>query len=201
MASGRYAISPQGPANHAWVSRADTKFVSDGLYHVDITYEGEVAEEFRKKIDELVEEALAEHTKDMKPGEAKKWSAHYPYEIQEDPDTGAPTGRIIFKFKQNATIQMEDGTLKKITITVRDSQNNVTLTPVYAGDIIRVKYKPRKTVASSNKTAGIRLDFAACQIIAKKERDGGFGTVDDGYVDDHASEPSSKGNPANDGDY
>jgi hypothetical protein len=94
-----YKQSQKGIANHAWINKADTKFNTDGLYHTDIIYDGKVAEDFRKEIDLLVEEALKEHTKEMKPGEAKKWSAHYPYSVEENEDTGAETGRIVFKFK------------------------------------------------------------------------------------------------------
>jgi hypothetical protein len=200
-----YKQSRKGIANHAWINKADTKFNTDGLYHTDIIYDGKVAEDFRKEIDLLVEDALKEHTKEMKPGEAKKWSAHYPYSVEENEDTGAETGRIVFKFKQNAVIHMEDGTKKPIKISIRDAKNKVTPTPIYSGDTIKVLYAPRMTIATSNKTVGIRLDFCAAQIVAKAQRQGGGGGFDeepDGYEDEHGfSEEETKAStdkPAND---
>jgi hypothetical protein len=200
-----YKQSPKGIANHAWINKADTKFNTDGLFHTDLIVEGKPAEDYRKEIDALVEEALREHTKEMKPGEAKKWSAHYPYTVEENEDTGAETGRIIFKFKQNAVIHMEDGTKKPIKISVRDAKNKVTPTAIYSGDIIKTLYAPRMTVATSNKTVGIRLDFCAAQIVKKKERTqggGGFDEEPDGYEDNEGFSPEedTQGNqkPASD---
>jgi hypothetical protein len=205
----QYKQSPKGIALHAWINKADVKFNADGLYHVDHIMEGDDAEAFRKKIDEQVEEALREHTKEMKPGEAKKWGPHYPYIVEENEDTGAETGRIVFKYKQNAVIHMEDGTKKPIKISVRDAKNKVTATPIYSGDVIKLLYAPRVTVATSNKTVGVRLDFCAAQIIKKQERKGGGGgfSEEDGYEDEHGfneeeqEQSDNKAPEKDDGDY
>lgn len=204
----KYKQSRKGIAKHAWINKADTKFNVDGLFHTEIIYSGKDAEEFRKEVDADVEAALADHIKDMKPGEAKKWSAHYPYVIEED-DQGAETGRIIFKFKQNAVIHMEDGTKKPITISIRDAKNNKTPTPIYSGDTIKVLYAPRTTVATSNKTVGVRLDFCAAQIVKKAERTGaggGFDEEPDGFEDNEgfSEEQTQRGPneaPSDDADY
>lgn len=206
----QYKQSPKGIALHAWINKADTKFNADGLYHVDHILEGDDAETFRKKIDADVEAALAEHIKEMKPGEAKKWGPHYPYTVEENEDTGAETGRIVFKYKQNAVIHMEDGTKKGIKISVRDAKNKVTATPIYSGDVIKLLYAPRVTIATSNKTVGIRLDFCAAQIIKKGERKGGGGgfSEEDGYEDEHgfsedeaSKDGQAKAETSDDGDY
>ena len=192
----QYKQGPKGDVRFAHVTTPDTKFNADGLFKIDQYLEGDAAEEFKAEIDAATEEALREHTKDMKPGEAKKWSAHYPYEVEENEDTGAPTGRIIVKYKQNAVIFMEDGSKKPVTISVRDSKNKVTKVPVYARDTVKVLYAPRVTVATANKTVGLRLDFCAVQLLKKAERvaGGGFDEEEGGFVDESDEQETGSGN-------
>ena len=152
-----YIESEIGIARHAWVDKPDTKYNAEGLYHMDIIYAGETAEKVRAGIDAKVEEALAAHQATMAPAKAKQWTAHYPYTVEEDPDTGAPTGRLIVRFKQNATIHFKDGSTKQVEIGIRDAANKETNLKVFSGDKVAALYSPRVVTMETSKKIGLRL--------------------------------------------
>jgi hypothetical protein len=207
-ARSTYRPSPAMVARYPWVNKADTKFNAKGLFKVDGVMNGPEALAFKALIDKVAEDALAAHTEDMTPGERKKWSIYLPYEVEED-DQGNPTGDIHFQFRQNATILVE-GEEKAIKIAIYDSQDKPTEVPVYGGSILRVMYKLRPIVIASTKKAGVRMDFLKVQVVKLADRtggtgDGGFGSVEGGYVDEHEAEggfsDASEGTSSPNADY
>lgn len=203
----QYYSSPLGIGRYTWVNKPDTKFNSDGVFKTDLMLEGDVALEMKAKIDVQVEEALNAYTEDMKPVDRKKWSPYHPYEVEED-DDGNPTGRIFFKFRQNAVIKLKDGTTKKVVIGIYDASDKASSVQVYSGSKMRVRYSMRAIPLKSSKEVGIRLDFFMVQVVelAGRSESGGFGAVEGGYVDDHEDDETGDANQeentnANDGDY
>lgn len=198
--STTYHISPIGPFLHPWVNKADTKFNADGLYHVDLILEGSKAEDLKAKIRGASEEYRNTYVEDqeMKPGEAKKWTTYFPFEDEEDPETGEPTGRTIFHFKQNAKIKLKDGSTKEVEIELRDAKDNVIETSVFNEDEGRILFSTRGITMVSTKQAGVRLDFYKVQVTKKNKRSGGgskgFGAVEGGYEAD-ASDQSFGDSP------
>lgn len=199
-----YKQSPQGVGRYCWVNRPDTKYNADGVYHLGHVLDGEEAVAHKALIDAEVDRAFLEETKDMTPGELKKWSKYYPYTEETDEENGNSTGRIIFQYKQNAIIRLKDGTTKAFKIGIRDSKNKIVTENVYGGSIIKVMYAPRNVKIVSTHQIGVRLDFSLVQLIKPAERTGaGFDEVEGGYV--HEDEPEDNASPkasgGTEGDY
>jgi hypothetical protein len=208
----KYFISPLGEFIHPWFNTPDTKYNADGLYHTDhIPASDEEAEALARKIEQAAQAALQEHTQEMKPGEAKKWSLALPYERVED-DEGNPTGQIRFTYKQNAKIpsDKEPSGHKDIKIELRDSDDNIISVAVWNGSEGRIMFSMRPITVASTKKVGIRLDFAKVQVTKLKRGSGGgsrgFGAVEGGYVADEeetgfGSAPQDGGTDDTGGDY
>lgn len=193
-----YRISPAGIAKYPWVNSPDTKFNADGVFKNDLIVGAEDAQKFKGEIDAAVDAAFEEGTKDLSPAEQKKWSRFYPYEVEEN-DDGTPTGRVIFKFRQNATLRVE-GEEKKIHIAIFDSKDQPTAAKVRGGSTIRHSYKLRPIKMATSKQWGVRLDFLKVQILKLAEfggdGSGGFGSVEGGYVEEHFEAGADSPSPA-----
>lgn len=202
----RYDVSPALDFRYPWINKADTEYNKDGLFHVDGV--GRLADQeiidLKASLDDAVDRAFADLTKDMKPGELKKWSKLYPYEMDED-DEGNETGYIVFKFKQNRTIKLKDGSTKTIKIGIRDSDDKLVSAQVFNGTIGRIMYSMRPIKVASSFKIGIRLDFAQVQIIELAQGSGGgFGKVEGGFKGEAPSSTSSEGGDESEesmGDY
>ncbi len=205
----KYFTSPPGPFVHPWINKPDTKFApagSAGVYKVGLKLSGAPAEALKEKVDaecQAAFDAYAEE-KGLTPGEKKKWSVYYPYEVLED-DDGTPTGEIVFDFKQNAELTLKTGEKVRVEIARKDSKDKDMdpKTPIFGGTTGRIRYSMRPIPMVSTKQVGVRLDFAAVQVIKMAERSAGggsFGAVedDDAYVAGGASDAQSF---SGDGDY
>lgn len=188
----KYKQSPIGIGRHCWINRPDIKYNADGLYHHELVLEGEEAVAFKALIDAEVDRAHAEEvvTNNLKPAEVKKWGKYYPYEVEEL--EGAPTGKIIFKFKQNAIIKLRDGGTKPFVVGIRDSANKVTDANVFGGCTMRTLYAPRNVKLATAKQFGVRLDFSMVQLIKPAPMSGGgFDEVEGGYTEDAEGEQAA----------
>lgn len=203
-----YYTSPFGTVEHPWINKPDTKYNDDGVFKCPLWVEGPEAIALAETVTEASDQALAEYVqkqmdqKKMTAGEAKKWSAYYPFEHEED-ESGNRTGRILFDFKQNATIRLRDGTTKKITVGIYDADDKAMTAPIFSGTKLRVRYSLRPIPIVSAKEVGVRLDFASVQVIelvaasGRGSGRGGFGSVEGGYVTGD-TEADSDGDPASD---
>lgn len=204
----KYKLSPFGIAIHPWLNKPDTKFDADGVFKTDLRLSGAPAqklmEEIKRESDAFLEEHLTKQQDagKMTKAEAKKWSAYYPFEIEED-EEGNPTGDIIFSFKQNAKINLKDGTSKDVVIGIRDAADKEMHKPVFGGSELRIMYSTRGIPMTSLKQAGVRLDFGMVQVKKLQASSGpSFGAVD-GYTEDdqdHAANEAASDNSAG-GDY
>ncbi|MEW6121267.1 MAG: hypothetical protein AB1698_01540 [Pseudomonadota bacterium] len=202
-----YRPSAPGIARYPWVNKPDTKFAapgSAGVFKTDLILEGEAAVKERTRVDAEAQAAFDAETEGMTPGEKKKWELYVPYTVEED-DEGNPTGRIIFHFKQSASITVE-GVAKPIRIAIFNAADEPKEIPVFGGDTIRVMHKPRAIKLPSAKKAGVRLDFLKVQVLKKAERDsqpGGFGSVEGGYMGEEGESGfgASSGSATADADY
>lgn len=192
MSQRLYKDSPFGEAIHPHLLVADTKFNTNGLFHVNLKVDARTPEGARIKaeIDEDAQAAFdafmaSDEGQKLKPAERAKWAVYKPYEEEED-DDGNPTGYIIIDFKQNATIRMRDGNTKMVEMAIADAAGKRMRKEVGNGSVIRVRYSPRDIPMKSLKQVGIRLDFAAVQVrdyVPAKGGGTGFGAVE-GYEDD-----------------
>lgn len=179
-----YHVSPFGPFLYPWVNTPDTKFNADGLYKVDQKLSGAAAEKQKAELELELKAAFEELTKDMKPGEKKAWKMELPVKEELD-DEGNETGALIFKYRQNAKIKLKDGTVKDVTIGVRDAADKPMHKKVFGGSEGRIMYSVRPIKIASSKTISLRLDFAKVQVtkLADGQAGGGFGVVE-GYVEE-----------------
>lgn len=203
----KYFISPPGLARYPWVNAPDTKFDSDGSFKIDLVVEGEAAEALAARIEEAGKEAFEEKLKELPPKDRPKFSLYTPYEYETD-DEGIRTGRILFKFRQNAKIKLKSGEKRDVKIGIYDSRGEPSSAIVRNGSTVRVSYTIRPILISAAKTVGVRLDFGRVQIIRLAQGGGsGFEAYDgeDGYVEPDAPEghssPPAEGHGADGSDY
>lgn len=205
----KYLTSPPGEAVHPWVNKPDTKFAppgTAGVFKTGLKLSGAAAEKLAEEVDQEAQAAFDAYAeeKGFTAGEKKKWSVYKPYERLED-DDGNPTGEIVFDFKQNASIKMRSGEEIEVKIAIKDSKNNDIKKPVFSGSTIRVRYSFRPIPMMSLKQVGVRLDFAAIQVIKMADRTqggGGFGEYEGGYVDEPGGDTGGFPESASkDGDY
>lgn len=202
-----FHISPFGEAEHPWLSKADTKYNPDGLFHTGLILEpGPETDAFVEKVTAASEAAFAEEAEKLTPGERKKFSLYVPVKPEEDAE-GNPTGRWVASFKQNRVLKLKDGTTKEITIAIKDASGKRDVhKPVFGGSVIRVMYSMRTAKIASSKEIGVRLDFASVQVKKLATSAGkGFGATE-GYHEDELDERDQAAfDPADDrsvaGDY
>jgi hypothetical protein len=188
-----YFDSPFGIAVHPWLNAPDVKFNPEGLFKTGLRLLGADAERLKAKIDAEAQAAFEDFFengdgKAMTPAERKKMSIYVPYELEEDPQTGDPTGAIVFNFKQNATIKIKaTGETKKITIGLYDAAGKAMDKRIWGGSEIRVNFAMRPIAMKALKQVGVKLDFGRVQVktlaASSGGGGGGFGAVD-GYEDD-----------------
>lgn len=199
--ANRYKQSPKGMAMHAYIHTPDAKFNPENpQFKTKLVVEGEDATKFREIIDAAVDHAYAEEMEKLPLAQRKLWGKAYPYEDELDRDTGEPTGRTIFKFKQNAFIRRKGQDPKPVKILVVDSQNKRGDIPVFTGDIIRVGYTTRTSVLGTAKQISVRLDFGQIQVLEKRQSGGDsvFDTVEGGWTaeDNTADDFDAPASPA-----
>lgn len=190
----KYFDTDIGEFVYPWVNKPDTKFAAGGagVYKSGLRLRGASAEAQKAKIDVAVDaafDAFAEE-KAFTPKDRKLWTKHYPYDVEED-DNGNPTGSIVFKFAQNASITIKKtGEVKMIKIGLYDAAGKEMHAPVFSGSKGRIRYSMRAAPQTSAKKVGIRLDFAMVQIseMAKSGAGDGFGALEGGYVEDEVVE-------------
>lgn len=203
-----FHTSPFGVAVHPWISKFDTKFNSDGLYHVVLKLEpGKETEAFVDLVRAAAEAAFDEMSQELTPAERKKYSVYYPVVPEED-DQGNPTGNYLANFKQNRIIKFKDGSTKEVTIAVKDAGGKKDVVKeVYGGSVIRVMFTMRNSKIVSARQMGVRLDFSAVQVKELRTSGGGgsrFGSTD-GYEETDEREQSAfdpgDDRPVHSGDY
>lgn len=182
-----YRASPVGALVYPWVNKPDTKFNKDGQWKTGLRLEGQDAAAFKEVIDAAVDAAFDAELDELPAKDRPRYSKYYPYTEELD-DAGAKTGAIVFNFKQNAVITVE-GERKEIPMRLFDSSDKEVHTAVFGGTIGRVMWKPRTVKIDMAKQIGVSLAFVKVQIIKLADRNtsGGFGSVEDGYVEEEAA--------------
>lgn len=198
-------FSPIGMLLHCHVNTPDSKFNPDKpKYKTKLVLEADPAAEFKAKLEAHLEAAWQAETKDFKPADLKKWKkAELPID-EEMNDKDEPTGRLIFKFGQNAAIKQKDGTIKKVSIAVVDSKGKPAgKLKVFSGTVARVGFSVRSYPKADAKVVGITLDFDIVKVIKPSTRTMDTGPEDDGWTVgdeandfDDAADTSKKGSQA-----
>lgn len=111
MATSKFekAVTPKGVAIFPHLNTPDTKFDKAGQYRVRLAFTTDTPglEEFREKlqkhIDERFEAEALALKEQGKAGLVKKLKKTEPLKVEEDPETGEPTGRLILSAKMKAS--------------------------------------------------------------------------------------------------
>jgi hypothetical protein len=185
-----YRASPIGElAPYSWITKPDTQFNQQGVYHGKLILSGDEAKAFLASLDTLVDEAFTSEIEKKPKAKQSKYSKYLPYEEETNEETGEATGRLVITFKQNAKIIPKDTSKpsQDIKIRVEDSQGNEIPGNIFirGGSKVRFKFSPRTVTMEQSQKIGIRLDFSAIQIIelVTAESNGSrFGAVEGGFV-------------------
>lgn len=152
--------SPEGIAQFPWLHKPDTKFNPDGDYKVTLALPAKAKEtkEFIAKLDEAydaaVEKAKAEVAEKKGAAAAKKIKlADKPYKLEEDKDTGKPTGNMLVNFKLKAKVKSKkDGEVYEQHPHIFDAKGK------------RLAVTPRVGGGSKIKTSAFLVPFYTAQV-------------------------------------
>lgn len=175
MSGTVYKDSPFGEAIYPHLNKPDTKFDERGTggeFKVDLAIDGDKGgEELFNVVSAASQEAFDNWMADEKGGaklpklKRDEFKVYCPARPERDENTGEPTGRYIFDFRQNAKIKLKDGTFKAITVGLWGSTGKDAVTRgIWSGSIIRVRYALRAIPMPGLKQVGVRLDFASVQV-------------------------------------
>jgi hypothetical protein len=156
-------LSPKAPVMYPFITIADTKHKSDGVYRVDLILDPKDKEHkgFLTKL-----KALVPYDENGKPGNP-------PYKPQLHPETKEPTGKYVVRFKSNFPPKQFDS-----------QKNKIEHDKIMANDsIVKVAFIPNVYRNVVGKT-GLKLYLRAVQIFDFKEW---FG-ADAGYYGFEAEE-------------
>jgi len=190
MAKRERFISPAGVARYPHLHRPDDRPINGvpqtPRYKLDLALEAGAAEEIKALINDRVEQSYKEAC-DANRKVKKQIQRQYPYFAETD-DDGDVTGRLVFRFKQNAQIKRKDGTVKDVVVQMFDAKGQqLKDVKPFGGTVLKAAYSIRPYFMAATKSAGVTLDLQAVQILElvnageRSAESFGFG-VEEGYV-------------------
>jgi len=177
----KLSVTPRGVAVYPHLTQPDTKFDSDGIYHIKVQQPLDVGSPLQDVLDAAVAQCVVDTKKDLNAkiaatsdkAEKQKLTKllakakpceNLPYAIDEE------AGTITFSFKMNATGKKKDGT----PFTRKPALFDAAGVPLSAevkiggGSVVRVSYElnPFFTALAG---CGVSLRLYAVQVIELKE--------------------------------
>lgn len=175
------------------IAKPNYKFDKLGTYSVDVKFTEEQANEFRKVLDALHEEAkasvLSEEKNPSKVKQLEKYRDREYFKPDTDKD-GDETGDFVLKFKSNAAYidkKTEETVERRPPAVVDAARNKIeNRERVGRGSTVKVAFTVRPYAMSSSKEIGMSLNLAAIQVLELKEFNGSDGTdafdVEEGFT-------------------
>lgn len=197
-----YKDSPYGEAvGYPHLNQPDTKFAKepgDGEFKVDVAIKAEDGgEELFNDVSAASQKAFDEWMADPDKGgklpklKREEFKVYCPAKLERDENTGEPTGRYIFDFRQNARIKLKDGTVKVITVGLYQPDGKSAVKKlIRGGSTLRVRYAIRAIPMPGLKQVGVRLDFAMVQVrkLAEGNAQKGFAADPNGEYEEAGDE-------------
>jgi hypothetical protein len=179
--------TPAGIAKYPWITKADTRFVPEGVFTTKLVLSKEAATPLMEAITKAHAEHWTETVAKTDPKKKKSLKkADLPFKDVLD-DQGNETGDIEFVFKQKAVIvSKKDNKSYNIKINIFDAKGKpiTKAVAIYGGSIIKVNFAivPYATTMG----VGVTLRLNAVQVIKLVSSGGdassyGFGAEEDGY--------------------
>jgi hypothetical protein len=193
--------TPAGVALYPKVQKPDTKFKSEGLYSTSLIIATPKCEELCAQLDAFAEEAHADALADPKKVSAAKAkrktiTKNEPYLPELDKE-GNETGNIIFKFKMNASAEI-NGEVKHFKPTLYDASNppkEITRDiNMYSGSTIKVNFTPSLYYNDANAQAGVSCRLNGVQVL--KLVKGGWTAESFGFAAEEEGFDFADGTPA-----
>ena len=193
--------SPKGIANYPYLNEADTKFVADGEYKVNLALEdNEVTQKFLSKLEATRDNLLADFAP-LKEAKAKGKRVNLADLYDEDGE-----GNIILKLKQKAIIRTKDGKSFEKKVALFDRHGKPMTDLIGYGSTIKACFGVCPYYTPSTKLAGVSLRLVAVQVIDLKSGNNedassyGFGE-EEGTYEATGSEAEAMGFDEDDDDY
>ena len=155
-------VTPKATCVYPLLNKPDTKFNADGEYKVTLKVEAEDAAPLIKQLDEILKTYKEASIK--RDPKLSRFNVNTPYEEEID-DQGNLTGYYLFKFKQKARIQTNDGRSIDMKIAIVDASRKPTDAQIGGGSEVKIAATVIPYAMSSNKAFGLALRPQAVQII------------------------------------
>lgn len=170
--------SPKGTAKYPWLTEADTQFVKEGQFHVQLEVSQDKAVGIIEKLTAVLDDAYTNLCREK----GKKLNKVPFFEETDE-------GNVIFKFKQNRIIKRKDGTTVEVKIPLFDSKGKPIMDKpkVGNGSVIKTSFTAMPYFNQINKGVGLSLRLVAVQIIDLVEFNSGnaesygFDAEEEGY--------------------
>lgn len=197
-------LNIKGKLSWPFLTSVNTKFNDDGMYEANVVVPEEEAQQYIDKIEDFREKMLLEAREAgviKKAAKVKEGSMGY--QEQTDPETGEPTGNIVFKasrLSKGTTKAGKDWTLKVPLFDAKGVPIS-DIESIYGGTeaVVRVAITPYYTAAlgfgmstTGKVPSSIKKGLLAVQIIklvAGGDNEESFGAVEGGY--EHTPSPST----------
>lgn len=175
----------KGKARWAKVFEADTRYVPEGEYSIQVVLPEAEATEVCEQFNSMIEAKRAEAVKDN-PKLTNVLSTHQPFEMDTD-EAGTPTGDIVFKAKMKARVKSKDGKVYEQKPMVVDAKKTPLdgSTLIGNGSVVKVAVEPFPYMMPATKTVGVTLRLKALQVIEIVEYGNNAASIfeeEDGFV-------------------
>lgn len=193
--------TPAGIAKYPKVQKADTKFNAAGVYSTGLIIPAAKCADLCAVLDAAAEEAYSNATNDPKKvaaAKAKKKTItkNDPYLPEVDAE-GNETGNIVFKFKTNASAEV-NGETKHFKPFLCDAANPpkpiVADINMYSGSVIKVNFSPAPYYNDANAQAGVSCRLNGVQVIRLVK--GGYNAETFGFTAEEEGFDFADGTPA-----
>lgn len=175
----------KGNARWAKVFEADTRYVPEGEYSIQVTLPEAEATEVCEQFNSMIEAKRAEAVKDN-PKLKNVLSTHQPFEMDTD-EAGTPTGDVVFKAKMKARVKSKDGKVYEQKPMVVDAKKTPLdgSTLIGNGSVVKIAVEPFAYMMPATKTVGVTLRLKAVQVIDIVEYGNNAASIfeeEDGFV-------------------
>ena len=152
-------VSPKGIAMYPWVITADTAFVKEGVYHIQLE-----CSQDDPKTTELVEKLTVILDKEHETLSKEKNKKLNKIPFFDESEDGK---HLVFKFKQNKIIKRKDGTTSEVKIPLFDAKGKPITESIKLGNgsVCRVSFTVAPYFNATNKGVGLSLRLVAVQVI------------------------------------
>jgi hypothetical protein len=173
MPKNQIYVSPSGKSGFSHIVKPNTRFKADGEFSIDLILEGQEAEDFKAKLDDLAKTAIAsmiDNEKDAKKRKAlQSYATYTPYKQNTDKEGEDIAGEWVFKFKNAAKGKRRDQTTFEVTIPVVDAKKQpIPDVKLGRGSTVKVAFEFFPYAAAATKTVGISLRLKAVQVLDLK---------------------------------